>query len=174
MLISHSLKKISAQCGLTIRNCLKIIGLLLILPWGVCVAKSVNHGFEFGLANENSGLEILDYQYGVYRGMPTQPDADAYASGKIPQSAIVYGNFPVGEFLFVKWKSKSNNEIYSRLIDLRRSLPSDMDDKHIYFYIKDAEIFVYVVTYKPHGDNVEDCSAPVFRKFVCSVIYPLH
>ncbi len=108
--------------------------------WG----KVVNHGFEFDVRKDSPGIDILDYEYSTRK-----PSKEAYlgiGGSSIAQWNGIYGGFPVGDFIYMKWRIRSTGEIFEDRVNLRGRLPSDMTDQQIYCVI-DAEIlYIFIIS----------------------------
>ena len=78
----------------------------------------------------------------------------------------------VGDFLYVKWRIKDTGLVYEETVDLRQRLPRNIKDHTVYFDIKGAQLYVYLISPErrppdmpPNGPHMYD-----YRKIF--TIYP--
>ncbi|SRR5579884_2525285 len=140
--------------------------------------KLVDHAFEFGDYGENKGIEILNYQYGD-SGMPfTRPSDRWLKEGHIQQSAGIGGGMPVAEFLYVKWRVLATGKVYEDRVDLRKRLPTNMQDKIVHFEVKGPQLYVYLIEGNDsahlHARGAPDCQNRSYKDFKCTTLYPQH
>jgi hypothetical protein len=107
--------------------------------------KLVVHAFNFDGWNDGwkATAELLEYSYGDQYAKVRGKAQDGYSAGV---SSGVNGAMPVGEFLYVKWRLKANDEVLEQRVDLRERLPRDMTDHELTFVIDGRQLHVYVVT----------------------------
>jgi hypothetical protein len=111
---------------------------------GVPTMKFANHSFAFDARNDSKNEEILAYRYGAGKGVGMSSDTGIRQFGESPQWESVSGGYPVGDTLYVKWRSRVTNEVFEDTVDLRPLLPSEMEDKRIYFVIKGKQLTIYL------------------------------
>jgi len=158
---------------------LALIGLAVYAASG---PKMANYTFQFGGADENKDIEILDYRYGDSKIDPrvdiTRPDKDRMATGHISQSENAYGRFPVGDFLWVKWRVQSTGKVYEDKADLKSRFAPDMEDKILHFLIKGPQLYVYLIEgntlEKAHAKGAPDCPNTSYKGYKCTELYPDH
>ncbi len=140
--------------------------------------KLVDHAFEFGEYGENEGIEVLDYQYGDSKMVGTFIDNDDRRNGRIGQGTGVHGGMPVGDFLYVKWKVLSTGKVYEDKVDLRKRLPTNMQDKIVHFEVKGPQLYVYLIegnnSAHLHAPGAPDCQNRSYKVFKCTTLYPQH
>ena len=51
-----------------------------------------------------------------------------------------------GDELYVKWRIKSTGSVLEDTVDLRSRLPESIKGCEIYFIVKSAQLFVYLIT----------------------------
>jgi len=115
-------------------------GMVLTEQWG----KVVNHGFEFDIRKDSPGIDLLDYEYSTRK-----PSKEAYlgiGGSSIAQWNGIYGGFPVGNFIYMKWRVRSSGEIFEDRVDLRGRLPRDITDHKIYCVIEGEQLYVFIVS----------------------------
>lgn len=154
----------------------------LLADWQKDGKRWANHALNFGLASgENSGIEFLDYRYGdpesFENGDPKifglRPSISQLKRGRIKQGVSTSGGLPVGDYLYVKWKDVNSGKIYEDTADLRNNLPEIMDNKRIYFLIKESKLNVYIIFDKEGRSNDKlDCPVRLYNHNKCSRIYP--
>ena len=130
--------------------------------------KRADYAFGYDSRGDNEGVEIIDYQYGDVDHASSQ-DVDSHHIG---QSGYIYGNYPMGEFLYVKWKDNNTELISEETVDLRGKLPSQMDGKKLHFLIGDKKLKIYVISKKLHEKNEMPCPVSTYDAFHCELIYP--
>lgn len=104
------------------------------------------HAFSFDGKFDKWGdkVDLLEYQYGDRYAM-THRTARADARG-LGDGVSINGPMPVGDFLYVKWRSKATGEIFEDRVNLRGRLASNMYQHRITFVIDGRQLFVYLVT----------------------------
>jgi hypothetical protein len=111
---------------------------------GVPTMKFANHAFAFNARDDSPNEEILAYRYGAGKGVGMSSDTGIRQFGESPQVEGVSGGYPVGDTLYVKWRSRVTNEVFEDTVDLRPLLPNEMEDKRVYFVVRDAKLTVYL------------------------------
>jgi hypothetical protein len=129
-------------------------------------------GFDFGSLGENKGIQILNYRYGDGRTLPTSPPPWALESGRIGQRGSVYGSFPPGDVLYVKWRVESTGAIYEKTVDLGNELPNNMRGKTIHFLIEGPQLYVYLVDSANRTLAQSSCPLVGYRYNQCILLYP--
>jgi hypothetical protein len=151
---------------------------LILIGFSACAlgSKEVFHSFEFDNLEGNKDIEILDYQYGDSNMAFTRPDKDYLATGHIQQAARISGMFPVGQFLYVKWRVNSTGKVYNDTVDLKSRLPLSMDHKIVHFEIKGPQLYVYLIKSRHafHVSSAADCQAKFYAELECTRLYPDH
>jgi len=115
--------------------------------------KVVDHAFTFDAIADSPEVEVLDYRYGDSKLEGAKNPDWVRAEGRSLQAAGTSGPMRVGDSLYVKWRLKSTGEIYQDTVDLRHRLPSDMKDQRIYFIIRGAQLYVYLILQKKLDPN---------------------
>ena len=144
------------------------------------VFRIVSHTFAFGSFDkkENQDIYILNYRYGDNKNIPSRPADWQLASGKIPQFNNMGTFDPPADSLYVKWKVISTGMEYENTVDLKSSLPWNMNGKTVYFNIEGAQLNVYVIegitSAQLHMKSQADCPPKLYNMFKCSRIYPDH
>ena len=155
------------------------IVLLALLPALVACAatasqpKLVFHSFSFDGWTDKwyPQTELIAYSYGdQYRMVRKTARAPEDSLG--PQAGVT-GPMPVGEFLYVKWRTQASGEVHEDRVDLRSLLPADMTRHELTFAIEGPQLYVYLVTPKakhPSTAPLLKTSESMFR--VTYEIYP--
>jgi len=136
--------------------------------------KDVLHSFSFGSYSENQDIEVLNFQYGSTNMTGTRPEDWEFKREHIGQGTNVSGAFPVGDFLYVKWRIESTGAVYEDTVDLKSRLPPDMDHQTVYFVIKGSQLYVYLISEKLHAHGAPDCPSRPYHSFKCTTLYPEH
>jgi len=106
--------------------------------------RTVYHGI--GRAKNNDRTEILEAQYGD----------SWHTNGSV--------NMPPADFLYVKWRDKTTDQVYEDRVDLTKRLPpfDEMYGQKVYFLVEDNQLYVYLIpdydwntkrNYKPKGQR---------------------
>lgn len=104
------------------------------------------HSFEFDMRKISPDMEVLDYQYGGSRQTATCMPEGMLKRGVAIKQHGIGGFMPRGEFLYVKWRSKSSGQVYEDRVDLSRLLPSDLTDYTVTFFMKESQLYVYLIS----------------------------
>jgi len=105
----------------------------------------VRHSFSFNTIVDSPGAEVLDYQYGGSGLFGMHANKDKVRLGKVFPAWSTSGVMPKGEFLYVKWRLKSSDQVYEDKVDLTTRLPADITDYGIHFVIRGPQLFVYLI-----------------------------
>lgn len=89
---------------------------------------------------------ILDYRYGDTK-QPGRYVPDYYIKeGACRGGGSISGTMPRGDYLYVKWRIKSTEEVYEKNVDLKSRLPANIIDHKIIYMINGAQLFVYLIS----------------------------
>jgi len=125
----------------------KILLLLVMLLCGCAMQQPtlptlVDHAFGFDARVDSKDMEVLAFKYGV--GGTPQTQAPFWKDEKDPrQGTNINGPMPLGETLYVKWRTKSTNEVYEELVNLKPLLPANMHRQRIHFVVQGQQLFIY-------------------------------
>jgi len=144
-----------------------------LIGFAAVPAGIVNHAFEFNMLTDNQDSIVLDYRYGDTKSPTARNPIDLAKEGESLQSTNIYGPMLRGEFLYVKWRNKTTAQIYEDNVDLRKRLPSDITDKKVYFMIRGAQLFVYLISLNEERPATVPVEGPrAYRSFKTIRIYP--
>ena len=115
-------------------------GMTIGEQWG----KVVNHGFEFNAATDSDDIEVLNYEYSKRK--PSRDQLLGVGGNRIAQASHIYGGFPVGDFIYMKWRIRSTGEVFEDRVNLRGRLPSDITDQQIYCVIDGKLLYVFLIS----------------------------
>jgi hypothetical protein len=104
------------------------------------------HSFEFDMHNDSPDTEVLDFQYGSSDQTGTCAYKPGVARGEYYLQHGIGGLMPRGEFLYVKWRSKSTGQIYEDRVDLKDRLPADLTHYTVTFFMKGPQLYVYLIS----------------------------
>ncbi len=125
----------------------KSIYILLLAAMAGCASgpSLVTQGFSCDMWKDGWGAKstLLEYSYGNQTSSLKRQARDETGIGC---AGGVWMPMPRAEFLYVKWRVKSTNEIIEDRVDLRERLPNNMKDNEVTFVIDDRQLYVYVVT----------------------------
>ncbi len=152
-----------------------LLGLVFTFALAACAAVPdgvVDHAFGFDMRYDNQDAEVLDYRYGK-SNLPVYAPEDALKAGKIFGWDSVQGPMLRGDFLFVKWRNKASGQVYEDNVDLRTRLPSNIIDKKVYFMVRGAQLFVYLISLNEEQPSSVPFEGPrMYRSFKTIRIYP--
>jgi hypothetical protein len=134
--------------------------------------KTVNHGFGFNLS-DSPEAELLAYRYGD-SDLPVSWTPRPGEKNNTPQRTYVYGPMRQGDSLYVKWRLKATGEIHEETVDLRHRLPRDITEHRVYFMIKGAQLYVYLVPpdSKKLPNGASSTGPRIYRDLDVKTIYP--
>lgn len=129
------------------------LGLTLALVACSSTGQVVDHSFGFDIRKAVPPVQVLDYHYGSSGMTGTRPAKWAVEEGTPFYFQGITGPISLADSLYVKWRLKETGEVFEETVDLRHRLPRDMKDKKVYFDIKGAQLFIYVISpeYLPKG-----------------------
>ncbi|WP_420475333.1 hypothetical protein [Noviherbaspirillum sp. ST9] len=112
-----------------------------------CVATSrlINHSFGFDMRKDDQDAEVLDYRYGDSNVL-TRADQWRVAEGKPFYAEAISGRMPRGDQLYVKWRILSTGKVFEDAVDLRKRLPSEIEDHKLYFMVEGSQLYVYLIS----------------------------
>jgi len=123
--------------------------------------RAVYHGIN--RAKDNASTEILEAWYG-----------DSRQTG-----GTVY--MPPADFLYVKWRDLTTDQVYEYRVDLTTRLPpfEEMHEQKVYFLVEDNQLYVYLIprtewgtklNHKPRGQRPNGPYA--YRHLDVKTLYP--
>ena len=113
----------------------------------------VHHGFGFDFIDDSPDAELLDYRYGNSRNPAAKNSQGMLSQGKSKQQLETYGGMLRGDELYVKWLLRSTGEIHEDTVDLRKRLPTDIENCRIYFLVRGPQLYVYLITPQRRANN---------------------
>jgi hypothetical protein len=111
---------------------------------GVPMMKFANHAFAFSAINDSPNEEVLAYRYGSGKAVGTSSDSSIRQFGRVADADSSHGGMPVGDTLYVKWRSRTTNEVFEDTVDLRSLLPIEMEEQEVYFVVRGKQLIVYL------------------------------
>jgi len=114
--------------------------------------KLVDHSFEFNAHTDSPGIEVLDYEYSTRK-----PDRDqllGIKNNSVPQGSSITGEFPLGDFVYMKWRIRATGEIVEERVDLRQRLPKDISNKRIYCVIDGHQLYILLMPLEYYREKV--------------------
>jgi len=121
--------------------------LLIALVAAVACAASpevVDHAFAFDTSKDGQNAVVLDYRYGGSR-LARAPEW-AVKEGRTFTFENVHGPMARGDYLYVKWRDTASGRVHEDTVDLRHRLPDDITDHTLYFMIRGAQLYVYLIS----------------------------
>ena len=151
--------------------------LLLVLVLTACAVqpptgpKLIDHTFGFDARVDSRDVDILAFKYGV--GGTPQTQAPFWKDEKDPrQGTNTNGPMPLGDTLYVKWRTRSTNEVFEDLVNLKPLLPADMNRQRIYFVVQGKQLFVYRIEPIPRPADWPVVGPRKFQYEKAHQIYP--
>jgi hypothetical protein len=154
--------------------CSMVLHWLLVLAIGFTLSActtTVFHVFAFDMAWDNQDSEVLDYRYGSSTHW-VGPQEGEFTDGRTFGFQNYSGEMPRPDSLYVKWRNLTTGKVYKDTVNLRARLPSDFDGKTIYFMIKDAQLYVYLISKEPRPPETALIGPQAYHKFKITKIYP--
>ena len=105
-----------------------------------------SHSFSFDLRKISPDVEVLDFQYGNSNQTATCAYKPGVARGEYYLQHGISGFMPRGEFIYLKWRSKSTGQVYEDKVDLKDRLPADMTNYTVTFFMKGSQLYVYLIS----------------------------
>jgi len=123
-----------------------ILVLAAVCALAACAADTriVNHSFGFDVRRDGQDAIVLDYRYGESK-LPVRAPEEAVKKGEVFYFSGVTGPMLRGDYLYVKWRNKNTDQVYEDTVDLRSRLPDDITDHRVYFMIRGAQLYVYLI-----------------------------
>jgi hypothetical protein len=120
--------------------------LLAALILAACASDPniVNHSFGFDTRKDDQDAVVLDYRYGDSK-LPVRAPERTVKEGKTFAFDAVHGPMRKADFLYVKWRNTTTGREYEDTVDLRTRLPADVTDHTVYFMIRGAQLYVYLI-----------------------------
>jgi hypothetical protein len=179
MSISREISGLILKCAPISNNllkCLLAVNLTLLSPILVSCAireATVHHGFSVGSLNRDKTITILDYQYGDQKaGRLTRPPRQDVESGRVSQATGTVGDFPIGEFVYIKWRTNADGKTHEAKVDLKNILPETMENKEIHVDFVNSDLRIFVISLREaHAKGDAACAAPGYEAFKCVQIY---
>lgn len=109
------------------------------------------HGFSFNTFKDSPDIEVLDYSYGnrdesAKKGLVgISADASRVKAGQSLVDTNVFGGYPKGDYLYVRWRIKDTGKVFEDTVDLRSRLPTDINNFGIRFVVMREQLYVYLV-----------------------------
>lgn len=133
--------------------------------------RLVDHTFGFDARVDSKDYEVLAFQYG--KNDTPQTKAPYWRDEvNVRQGTNNNGPMQVGDSLYVKWRSKTGNEVYEDTVDLRSLLPRDMHRQRIYFVVQGKQLFIYRVEPVPRPPDWPVVGPRKFQYEKTHLIYP--
>ena len=169
---------IQAVIGAARQGVWRVVLLALLLALGACAGtasqpKLVFHSFSFDGWTDKwyPQTELIAYSYGDQYRMVRK--AARSPEDSLGPGAGVSGLMPVGEFLYVKWRTKATGDVHEDRVDLRPLLPADMGRHSLTFVIEGRQLYVYLATPKAkHEKDPPRLKTTMSKYYVTYEIYP--
>ena len=161
-----------------IHKLLRSFVLLFALLLTACAAqqptspKLADHTFEFDARVDSRDSEVLAFKYGE-GGTPQRQSPFWKNQTDARQATGTGGVMPVGDTLYVKWRTKSTNEVFEDLVNLKPLLPADMNRQRIYFVVQGKQLFVYRIEPTPRPQDWPIVGPRKFQYEKAHQIYPI-
>jgi hypothetical protein len=134
--------------------------------------RLVDHSFSFNAVWDSPNIEVLNYRYGDSKQPGARPPEWALQGGKVAQRTGISGPMLLGEDLYVKWKIKSTGEVFEDTVDLRKRLPDDIAQHHVYFIVKESQLYVYLISPERRPVELPPNGPRAYQHLKAVSIYP--
>ena len=132
-----------------------------------------NYSFEFDLRKDHQHAAILDYWYGNSRADRwIFPDDWYVKQGTLFYFQGVFGAMSTQASLYVKWRDTETGKIYEDTVDLRHRFPKNIDDHTVYLMIRDAQLYVYLVSPELRPLTMSYSGPSMYARYKVTTIYP--
>ena len=125
------------------------IVILAVFTIAGCVSwkyDMVFHSFQFNLDIHSPNMEVLKFQYGSSRQHGTYQN-----KGMGIKRHSISGGMARGEFLYVKWRDKLNDQVFEDRVDLSGRLPVKLSGYTLTFFTRGSQLYVYLIS--PDNDR---------------------
>ena len=114
---------------------------------------------------------VLEYRYGSESRWigETQSGSNEGHVHWFERSLI---DIPQPEFLYVKWRNRETGKVFEDKVDLRGRLPRDLKDQTVYFMIRGAQLYVYLVSKQPRPSSMPSNGPRLYDDKIVITIYP--
>ncbi len=153
----------------------KLILVCLFAAMAGCASgtKQVVQGFSCDMRKDGweTKVTLLEYSYGNNMSSTHKKSQSETGLGCI---GLVWSPMPIADFLYVKWRIKTTNEVIEKRVNLHGLLPSSMQDQEVTFVIDDRQLYVYLVTPTQITENLPKAPLRTWRSRhqVTYEIYP--
>jgi hypothetical protein len=142
-------------------------------PLGVPKMKFANHSFAFDARRYCTNEEVLAYRYGEGKGVGMSSDSSIRQFGRASDADSVNGYIPIGDTLYVKWRDKVTKAEFEDTVDLRPLLPSNMEDKEVFFVTCGKQLTIYLKDKKqPQSETAPIVGPFKTQPYLTRQIYP--
>lgn len=153
----------------------RVIFVFLLAAMAGCASgtKQVVQGFSCDMRKDGWGTKVilLEYSYGNNTSSIHKQSQGETGLGCI---GLVWSPMPTADFLYVKWRIRTTNEIIEKRVNLHELLPSNMQDQEVTFVIDERQLYVYLVTPTQITENLPKAPLRTWRSRhqVTYEIYP--
>jgi hypothetical protein len=134
----------------------------------------VDHGFAFNALRDSPDVEILDYRYGESLQPSASNPESMRAAGTSLQRMSIQGPMKIPDSLYVKWRVQSDGRVFEDTVDLRSRIPRDITHQTVYFIVRKAQLYVYLVSRESRLPDVAPNGPELYRDRKVVTIYPDH
>lgn len=132
----------------------------------------VDHAFEFDAIQDSPGIKILDHRYGDTKAPGARNPDYLLKEGRALQRTATSGAMRRPESLYVKWLVLADNTIHEDTVDLRKRLPRRLEGWKVYFLVRGAQLYVYLVSQEPRAPNTPPNGPSKYHDRKVETIYP--
>lgn len=130
--------------------CTLLLTCLMTTALTACAKEDrvVFHSFDYNMPVDSPGVELLACQYGNTLGTATAAEV-ARGERQLDKEICsnITGEMLIGDFLNVKWRDTTTQQVYEERVDLKDRLPSpkDLRGSKVYFLIDENRLYVYLI-----------------------------
>jgi hypothetical protein len=127
--------------------------------------------FGFDMGKDQQDAVVLNYRYGNDKYFTQAPEQIIKEGKGMYFQSMSNFQYRI-DFLYVKWRSTTNGQVYEDKVDLHRSLPRDMNDQTVYFMIKGAQLYVYLIAPEKRLPGTPPIGPRMYASQKITTLYP--
>ena len=145
---------------------------LLMLFSCATFSQTANHGFQFDIRGKDATVEVMDFRYGLSDLPGTRVPAWAKERSQPRGQTGIFGDFSIGNDLFVEWRIKATGETLRQTVDVKELLPKDLNGYTITFTIDEKLLEVFLVSPERRSSDFPIVGPPKYNELKVYRIFP--
>ena len=150
-----------------------IISLLILAGCAAIVGSGVSCGFSFDMRYDDQHAAVLDYllmgEKTAIIGASKPPYVDKNHKSYFENIGYQYDR---PRSLYLKWQDELTGNIHENTIDLRQSLPRDLDGTMLYFILHGSQVYVYLANLNTRVPYNPKNGSTMYGSFANIQLYP--